>query len=210
MSSVCYSISGRVSVQQRQQLRVASQILGQLPAAHRKPTQNRSSFLNRHFSSRVSQRSLIAAASKDEEQSDPENFAYTHLWVSKDGETHIKEATMKGFDLKKFAAEPQFVKQGFKVKNLVFTEMAPGLKNDFHPCPSVQFVVCVGGSWYIKTTDGTTKTMKAGDILFQDNIEDSPADKPPSHFSGVEGDQPCQQVVIQVDRKAEVDNPGSL
>ena len=25
-----------------------------------------------------------------------------------------------------------------------------------------------------------------------------------------EGDQPCQQVVIQIDRKAEVDKPGSL
>ena len=68
-------------------------------------------------------------------------------WVSKDGETHIHEAKLTGFDLKKFAAEPQFVKQGFKVKNLVFTELAPGLMNDFHPCPSVQFVVCVGGSW---------------------------------------------------------------
>ena len=63
---------------------------------------------------------------------------------------------------------------------------------------------------FVKTTEGTKKTMKAGDILFQDNIEGSPADKPPSHFSGVEGDQPCQQVVIQIDRKAEVDKPGSL
>lgn len=77
--------------------------------------------------------------------------AHCLQWVSKDGETHIKEAQMKDFDLKKFAAEPQFVKQGFTVKNLVFTEMAPGLMNDYHPCPSVQFVVCVGGSWYAST-----------------------------------------------------------
>ena len=41
---------------------------------------------------------------------------YTHLWTSADGETHLKECRMKGFDLKSFAGPtpPQFVKEGAK------------------------------------------------------------------------------------------------
>jgi hypothetical protein len=33
----------------------------------------------------------------------PEDFHYTHLWVDKAGETHLKECSMKGFDLKQYA-----------------------------------------------------------------------------------------------------------
>ena len=45
------------------------------------------------------------------EQKQPEHFAYTHLWVSADGETHIEESTMKHFEMKKYAETEQFVKQ---------------------------------------------------------------------------------------------------
>lgn len=80
---------------------------------------------------------------------DPQNFAYTHLWVSADGETHITEAKLTGFDLKKYAAdsESQFVKQGPSPGKVVFTELAPGLENDYHPAPQVQFVITVAGKW---------------------------------------------------------------
>lgn len=45
--------------------------------------------------------------SKQEDQ--PKNFHYTHLWVSADGETHIKECSMKGFEMKAYAETQQFV-----------------------------------------------------------------------------------------------------
>lgn len=60
----------------------------------------------------------------------------------------------------------------------------------------------------IKATDGSEKVFVAGDILFQDDTDKSPAKKVPKHWSGVVGDEPNQQVIIQVDRKPEVDNPG--
>eukprot|EP00897_Mesotaenium_endlicherianum_P002423 jgi/Mesen1/2208/ME000152S01289 len=141
---------------------------------------------------------------------DPQNFQYTHLWVSKDGETHIKEATLSGFDLKKYAEKPQYVKEGPSPSKIVFTQLDPGLEQDLHSCPQVQFVVCLSGSWYVKTTDGTKKVFVPGDVLFQDNTADCPSEKQPKHFSGVVGDGPNQQLIIQVDRKPEVDNPGSL
>eukprot|EP00891_Asterochloris_glomerata_P003466 jgi/Astpho2/3466/Aster-x0165 len=154
--------------------------------------------------------SVVAMAGEQQDEQ-PKNFPYTHLWVSKDGETHIYEGKMKGFDLKSYAAEPQFVKEiGHSVKKTVFSELAPGLKNDYHPCPNTQFVVCIKGSWMVKTTDGTERVFKAGDVLFQDDTENCPSDKPPQHYSAVVGDEPNQQFIIQIDRKEEVDNPGPL
>ena len=53
--------------------------------------------------------------------------------------------------------------------------------------------------------------MGPGDILFQDDVKDSPAKNTPrGHQSGVVGDFPCQQMIVQVSRKPEVDNPGCL
>ncbi len=73
---------------------------------------------------------------------------YVHLWVDAEGETHIKDAKMKGFELKKYAADPQFVKDDIEAPTkIVFTELAPGIEQDFHPCPEVQFVVCLAGAW---------------------------------------------------------------
>ncbi|BDA48122.1 hypothetical protein COCOBI_11-3800 [Coccomyxa sp. Obi] len=146
--------------------------------------------------------------SKSEEK-DPD-FPYVHLWVSADGETHITEAKMSGFELKKYAQDPQYVKEGPSPSKTVFTQLNAGLKQDFHPCPQVQFVVTLSGKWYVKASDGSVKIMGPGDVLFQDDVKDSPAKKTPGHWSGVVGDWPCQQMIIQVTRKPEVDKPGSL
>ena len=73
---------------------------------------------------------------------------YVHLWVDSEGETHIKDAEMKGFELKKYAADPQFVKDDIETPTkVVFTELSPGIEQDFHPCPEVQFVACLAGAW---------------------------------------------------------------
>lgn len=60
---------------------------------------------------------------------------------------------------------------------------------------------------YIKTTDGSEYTFEAGEVLFQDNTVNSPADKVPQHYSGAAGNAPCKQFVVQFNRTAEVDNP---
>mmetsp|Transcript_12641 Transcript_12641/g.38030 ORF Transcript_12641/g.38030 Transcript_12641/m.38030 type:complete len:160 (-) Transcript_12641:2357-2836(-) len=155
------------------------------------------------------------AAGKDDEPKEgdqPEDFRYTHLWVSQDGETHLKECRMKGFDLKSFAGPtpPQFVKEGPQPTKVTFSELPSNNEQDWHPCPGVQFVVCLAGSWYVETTDGSRKDFSVGEVLFQDDCEASPADKTPQHKSGVNGDKPNQQMILTVDRKPEVDRPGSL
>lgn len=69
-------------------------------------------------------------------EKDPD-FPYVHLWVSADGETHITEAKMSGFELKKYAQDPQYVKEGPSPSKTVFTQLNAGLEQDFHPCPQV-------------------------------------------------------------------------
>lgn len=48
--------------------------------------------------------------------------------------------------------------------------------------------------------------------MLQDNTKDNPASKvkEPQHFSKTVGDEPCQQLIVQLDRTPEVDNPGAL
>ena len=53
-------------------------------------------------------RSHSSASLLQEDQ--PADFSYTHMWVSGDGETHLKECVMKGFEMKKFAETEQWVK----------------------------------------------------------------------------------------------------
>ena len=51
-----------------------------------------------------------------------------------------------------------------------------------------------------------------GVSVLQDNTKDNPASKvkEPQHFSKTVGDEPCQQLIVQLDRAPEVDNPGAL
>ena len=77
-------------------------------------------------------------------------------------------------------------------------------------CTASLTSIAVSNHRYVKTSDGTRREFKVGDILFQDNTKDSPAAKEPHHFSGTVGEGPCQQVIVQMSRKPEVDNPGPL
>jgi hypothetical protein len=144
------------------------------------------------------------------EDKQPPNFKYTHMWVSKDGETHISECEMKGFLLKSFAQKgaPQYVKQSSIEPNKTsFTQLPPGTVSPMHSCPGVQYVFDMSGSWYVETTDGTRREFQPGEVLFQDDVENSPAAKPPQHASGTVGSEPCNQMVLQVNRAPELDNP---
>lgn len=60
---------------------------------------------------------------------------------------------------------------------------------------------------YVKTTDGSELTFETGSVLFQDNVVDSPADKAPQHYSGVAENVTCMQMIVQLNRTGQVDNP---
>lgn len=77
----------------------------------------------------------------------PEKLSYTHLWVSKDGETHLQKGRMKNCFSKGYSSD---VEQVIKDDNpeptrVVFTTIGPNTDNPWHSCPSVQYVICMSG-----------------------------------------------------------------
>lgn len=116
---------------------------------------------------------------------------------------------MRGFQMKKYADKEQFVKDTGPVVKAVFSELDVGNFQDWHCCPCPQLVTCITGSWFVKTSDGTERVFLPGDVLFQDDTKDSPAAKVPQHQSGQRGVVTNQQLIVQLKRSPEVDNPGS-
>lgn len=154
----------------------------------------------------------MAAASGEGGSSAPEDFRYTHLWASADGETHLQSCTAKDFESKGYSGSPQWVLglgKRFTPTSLTLTQVDPGWDNPWHPCPAPQFVVTLSGSWFLRTSDGSEVRFKAGDVLWQDNTKDCPSAKPAQHCSGTVGDEPCRQLLVQVGGwTPEVDKPG--
>mmetsp|Transcript_35252 Transcript_35252/g.77566 ORF Transcript_35252/g.77566 Transcript_35252/m.77566 type:complete len:205 (+) Transcript_35252:3-617(+) len=139
---------------------------------------------------------------------------YHHLWVDDHGETHVKRDCPFGpLEKKGYASDSQqYVKSfasDFKMADMIVTQQFG--ENPWHHCPAPQFVTTIAGSWYIKTTDGDVLIMKPGDVLFQDNIKSHPraegGTRKAMHFSGVHGDEPCNQLIVQVDVEPQVGEP---
>jgi len=137
------------------------------------------------------------------------------LWVDAAGETHVtRDLSFGQMEKKGYSGTPQYVRQfgpADAVKAMVVTQMFG--ENPWHYAPSSQFVVCLSGGWYVRTSDGKQVVFRPGDVLYQDNTARHPAARDGTqkamHFSGVApGEQTCSQLVIQVERKASADNAG--
>lgn len=57
---------------------------------------------------------------------------------------------------------------------------------------------------YFRTSDGAERILTAGDIMYQDNTEDSPVEISPLHSSGNAGDEPVNLLLTFVDIPAAV------
>jgi hypothetical protein len=130
---------------------------------------------------------------------------YYQLLLDDKGETSMVQRHFQNVETKEYAAAPQLVKQldpNFaKPTNIVFTQLAG--ENPWHYCPAPQIVICVAGGWYVKTSDGKTTRLLPGDVLYQDNTKEHPSAQKDTrkgmHFSGSLGDEPCDQVIIQLE-----------
>ncbi len=139
---------------------------------------------------------------------------YTHMWVDAEGETHLTELEMGDFLTQSYSAAPQAVKTdlGGATRAAAFTELPPGWDNPWHCCPAPQLVVTLSGEWFVETSDGARRTFTAGDVLYQDNVQDNApkAGGPGQHYSGNAGAEPCRQVIVQLDRAPRVGPPTPL
>ncbi|KAJ8614477.1 hypothetical protein CTAYLR_000861 [Chrysophaeum taylorii] len=128
---------------------------------------------------------------------------YYQLVVDTSGETSVVTRDFTNVEAIGYSNVPQFCRSlDEKVAaptGVVFTQMSGD--NPWHHCPTAQIVVCLRGTWFVRTTDGVTTELKQGDVLFQDNTPEHLAAKPGTHqamhFSGVVG-ATCDQMIVQL------------
>jgi quercetin dioxygenase-like cupin family protein len=131
--------------------------------------------------------------------------SYYHLVVDEKGETSmVKREFQEPEDqsTETTARLSEVIKKTFaSPSKITFTRLQG--ESPWHNCPDPQIVICLSGSWWVKTTDGKTTDMYPGDILWQDNSEDHPAfekgTKKSQHYSGTPEGEHCDQLILNVD-----------
>ena len=107
----------------------------------------------------------------------PAVLKWIRLYCTPDNESHFEDRTFT-LDAKNFAppASPIFIGGGSTASKVVFggfdqnwgvADMKSG-KN--HPTPVVQYITVVAGSMEIRTTDGGSRTIHAGDIMHLEDV----------------------------------------
>ena len=147
------------------------------------------------------------ASSSNSMSSQPPLKSYFQLVVDDKGETSIIEREFTDVKEVEYSNTPQMLKKldpAFgEAKDVIFTSLSG--ENPWHHCPAPQIVVCLGGGWYVRTTDGTKIDMYPGDVIYQDNTEHHPAEesatKKAMHFSGSLNGKPCDQMIVQLNLK---------
>uniref|UniRef100_A0A0G4FY88 Cupin 2 conserved barrel domain-containing protein n=1 Tax=Chromera velia CCMP2878 TaxID=1169474 RepID=A0A0G4FY88_9ALVE len=125
-------------------------------------------------------------------------MSFTHLWISEDGKSHLKDCTVEGLE-KKGAKYQRDVSSLLEVKNFILTQMIG--ETPWHPSPKVQMVIPLEGRWYVNTTDGDHREMGPGHLFFQQDNAGNIVDA--KHWSGTVGG-PCNMVVLQFDVPSKV------
>jgi len=129
-----------------------------------------------------------------------------------DGRSTIDQQWLAGFVQQSVSgrAAPSWMRafEG-RVKTIWFNVLPAGWVGEWHPSPALQWVVPLSGRWFIETQDGTRVEMGPGDVHWGADIAPG-ADPAIGHLSGVLGDAPCVQIMVQFDAVADtgVATPG--
>lgn len=107
----------------------------------------------------------------------PSVVKWIRLYCTPDNESHFEDKTFT-LDAKNFAppASPIFIGGGNTASKVVFggfeqnwgvADIKSG-KN--HPTPVVQYITVVAGSMEIRTTDGGSRIIRAGDVMHLEDV----------------------------------------
>ena len=83
------------------------------------------------------------------------------------------------------------------VKAIWFNVLPVGWVGDWHPSPSLQWVVPLSGRWYVETQYGTRTEMGPGDIHWGADLGGQLIPSTGGHLSGQVGDSARVQLMIQ-------------
>jgi hypothetical protein len=108
---------------------------------------------------------------------DPSALKWIRLYCTPDNESHFEDKTAT-LDAKNFAppASPIFIGGGGTASKVVFGGfeqnwgVADIQSGKTHPTPVVQWITVVAGSMEIRTTDGGSRVIRAGDVM---HLEDA-------------------------------------
>ena len=163
----------------------------------------------------------------------PGVIKFTRLYVDSEGLTHIQDCTVQNMEKKPLPGgkSNQYVRNitsDIQPSSIILTQQIGN--NPWHQCPTSQFVVTIDGTWFINSrylstqnlskralfihspntaTSGDYVEMSHGHVLYQDDYKGLvlPNGVRPVHFSGVVGDEPCNQMVISTaSKKVSIDD----
>jgi len=124
---------------------------------------------------------------------------FWHMKNAGDGDSAIENNWLEGFARQVVSGDTAPIwMRAFPgdVKAVWFNVLPVGWIGDWHPSPSLQWVIPLSGHWFIETQDGKRVEMGPGDIHWGADIIAAQAPDI-AHFSGQLGDVPCVQLMIQ-------------
>lgn len=129
----------------------------------------------------------------------PPSIPFWHMKDDGTGQCTIESAWLEGFAKQVVSGKtvPIWMRSfPGQVKAVWFNVLPVGWIGDWHPSPSLQWVVPLSGRWFIETQNGRRVEMGPGDIHWgADIVSGNSADI--AHLSGQIGDVPCVQLMVQ-------------
>lgn len=136
-------------------------------------------------------------ASSDE--SSPK-LTYWHIWAGDDGISRHTLCALTEFELASIGPgdSPQWNNVMVDDGNAFLTILPPGWSSGWHINHVPHWIFTVSGRWYVESMDGVRVEMGPGDLMFGgDQNSKTDAEGRYGHLSGVVGDVPNVQLIIQ-------------
>ncbi len=136
---------------------------------------------------------------------------YWHVWTDRDGVSHQTRCALSTFQKQRMGgAAPQWNDMLGEHKADVLVSVLPvGWTGAWHENPKPQWIIPLSGRWYVETMDGTRVELGAGEVSFgEDQNCKTDATGRKGHLSGTVGDEPAVLMIVQLEEKPTVDQPG--
>lgn len=152
------------------------------------------------MSARMKQR-LDQSGNDGRDAAHPPSMPFWEMKPGSDGRSTIDRQWLDGFVQRSVSgdAAPSWMRAfNGKVETIWFNVLPAGWQGVWHPSPALQWVVPLSGRWFIETQDGARVDMGPGDIHWGADV--ASGNNAIAHLSGVIGDAPCVQLMIEFDK----------
>ena len=139
----------------------------------------------------------------DKDGRDSGNSPAIPFWkmhIASTGGSTIEQQWLDDFSLRSVSGEAAAIwmrEFSGAAKAVWFNILPVGWIGEWHPSPSLQWVVPLSGRWFIETQDGIRVEMGQGDIHWGADLAGGALPGQVGHRSGQLGDVPCVQLMVQ-------------